>query len=105
LPQDGQRTQAKANDVTRPCALGSRRVEKSSKACSSPSTRAIYAHMDICLHLLPRTQRCSVRVTARARRELQGCQCFHDVDLKGKNIFDPSAEFSMLYEFSIYHFH
>jgi len=37
----------------------------------------------------------AVRVTTRARREPRGCQCFFGVDLKGKNIFDPSAEFSI----------
>jgi len=36
-------------------------------------------------------------VTARARRELRGSQCFLGVDLKGKNIFDSSTEFSMLH--------
>jgi len=44
LPHDGRRTQAKADDVIRPCALGSWRVEESSKACSSPSARAIFTH-------------------------------------------------------------
>jgi len=39
-----RRTQAKANDVTRPCVLGSRRVEESSKASSSPNARAIFMH-------------------------------------------------------------
>jgi len=34
----------KRNDVTRPCALGFRRVEENSKACSSSSARAIFTH-------------------------------------------------------------
>jgi len=35
----------------------SRRVEESSKACSSPSARAIFTHTWTCLHLLLHTQR------------------------------------------------
>jgi len=34
----------KRDDVTRPCALGFRRLEESSKSCSSPSARAIFTH-------------------------------------------------------------
>jgi len=44
LPHDGRRTQAKVDDVTRSCALGFRRLEESSKSCSSPSARAIFTH-------------------------------------------------------------
>jgi len=49
--------------------------------------RDFYAHMDICLHLLPRTQ----LWLSVWRREPRGCQCFLGVDLKGKIIFDSSA--------------
>jgi len=44
LPHDGRRTQAKADDVTRPCALGSQRIEESSRVCSSSNARAIFTH-------------------------------------------------------------
>jgi len=97
LPHDDRYIQAKA-DITRPCAFGSRRVEESSKACSSPSARARFLRTHG--HLPPLTAshtEHSVRVMARARREPRGCQCFLGVDLKGKNIFDPSAEFSICY--------
>jgi len=95
LPHDDRHTQAKADDVTRPCALGSRRVGVSNKSCRARA-RDFYAHMDICLHGLTASHTAlAVRVTARARREPRGCQCFLGVDLKGKNIFDPSAEFSI----------
>jgi len=56
LPHDGRRTQAKADDVTCPCALGSRRARRAAKHVEPERARDFYAHMDICLHLLPRTQ-------------------------------------------------
>jgi len=51
----------------------SRRVEESSKTCSSPNARAIFTHTWTCLHLLPRTQRrsgypCDGACSARASR-------------------------------------
>jgi len=80
----------------RPCALGSRRVEESSKACRARArARFLRTHG----HLLPLTvshTTLAICVTARARREPRGCQCFLGVkDLKEKNMFDLSAKFSI----------
>jgi len=62
-----------ADDVTRPCALGSRRVEDSSKTYSSPSARDFYAYMDMPPLTATHTA-LAVRVTERDRREPRGRQ-------------------------------
>jgi len=95
LIHDGHRTQTKDDDVTRPCARDFPRVVKSSEACSSPSARAIITHTwtSVSTYCLAHKDALAIRVTARARREPRGCQCFLGVDLKEKNIFDPFAEF------------
>jgi len=83
LLHDGRRTQAKVDDVTRSCALGSRRVEESSKACSSTSARAIFTHTwtSVSIYCLahssgyPCNRACSARASRLpmfSRRESEG---------------------------------
>jgi len=104
LPYDGRCSQAKADDVTHSCAFNSRWVEESSKACLSPSARAIFTHTCISAstYCLAHRDALSICVTSHARRKPRGCQCFLGVDLKGKNIFDPSAEFSIVALYSTF---
>jgi len=86
-----------------PCALGFRRAENN-KACSSPSARAILrTHGHLSPLIASHTDALAIRVTTRVRHEPRGYQCFLGVDLKGKKIFDPSAEFLICY--SIYSSH
>jgi len=71
LPHDGRRTQAKADDVTLPYALGSRRIKENNKTCRVRARAWFLRIMDICLHLLSRTQRrsgypCDGACSARA---------------------------------------
>jgi len=124
LPHDGRRTQAKADDVTRPCALGPRRVEESSKACSSPSARTIFTHG----HLPPLTASYTktlcpfdgAQYSLLTRKEesyyvkkiilfyLKNSRLpmFSRRGSERKNHLQSfRCIFNMLYEFCIYHFH
>jgi len=92
LPHKDRRTQAKAHDVRVRSVL-----DESRRAVKHFRVRARARFLRTHGHLPPLNSHTTlaIRVTARARREPRGCQCFLGVDLKGKNIFDLFVEFSI----------